>query len=418
MTSCHGKSIVALFACACLRVSSTVYADPLTHDDAVRIALERAPLLQAQARRVDAAHEAVTSAGRLPDPELVLGIDNLPIEGADAFSMGGDFMTMRRIGLMQPVPSGAKRNAQRSSAQAYARMSESSLTQTQLDVARATSQAWIGMSSGQELVTALEGLVEQARLLARAQRTELAAGRGTTLDALKAESSVSELKDRLIDARRAFQTSQAELERWIGEPIRELGVAPSTLQIPAAREAVLSSLHRHALVRALDEQISAAQSDVDLAKAQRRPDVSVGLAYQKRGAAYPDMVSLEFRVGLPLFTKNRQDPAIREKQAEVAELQASRESELRMHASEAAAQLAAWDAARERLQLLEEERLPLAQQNSSAAQAAYRSGTVSLAELLESQMREADLLTERAQRKNELGQAWAYLRYLEPENAP
>src|SRR4051794_20620961 len=146
MTSCHGKGIVALFACACLRVSSAVYADPLTHDDAVRIALERAPLLQAQARRVDAAHEAVTSAGRLPDPELVLGIDNLPIEGANAFSIGDDFMTMRRIGVMQPVPSGAKRSTQRSSAQAYARMSESTLTQTQLDVARATSQAWIGTS--------------------------------------------------------------------------------------------------------------------------------------------------------------------------------------------------------------------------------------------------------------------------------
>jgi outer membrane protein, heavy metal efflux system len=129
-------------------------------------------------------------------------------------------------------------------------------------------------------------------------------------------------------------------------------------------------------------------------------------------------VSLEFRVGLPLFTKNRQDPAVREKQAAVAELQAARESELRMHASEAAAQLAAWDAARERLQLLDDERLPLAQQNSLAAQAAYRSGTANLAELLDSQMREAELLSERAQRKNELGQAWAYLRYLEPENAP
>ena len=28
------------------------------------------------------------------------------------------------------------------------------------------------------------------------------------------------------------------------------------------------------------------------------------------------------------------------------------------------------------------------------------------------------VLAERAQRKNELGQAWAYLRYLQPENAP
>jgi outer membrane protein TolC len=349
---------------------------------------------------------------------LILAVDNLPIEGGDAYSIGSDFMTMRRVGVMQPLPSGAKRKAQRASAEAYASASESMLVQTQLDVARATSEAWIALSSRQELVSAMETLLEQANLFAGAQRAGLAGGQITTLDALKGESSVTELKDRLIEARRELKSSQAELERWTGEPTVELGAAPSTLQLPVARETVLSALHRHALVRALDEQISAAQSQVDLAKAERRPDVSVGLAYAKRGSAYSDMVSVEFRMGLPIFTKNRQDPAIREKQAAVAELQATRESELRMHASEAAAQLAAWDAARERLELLDEERLPLAQQNSSAARAAYRSGMISLAELLGSQMREADLLTERAQRKNELGQAWAYLRYLQPGDAP
>ena len=418
MTDRHGGCIVALCACACFQFPSLAYAESLSHDDAIRIALERAPVLQAQARRVDGAHEAVTSAGRLPDPELILAVDNLPIEGGDAYSIGSDFMTMRRIGVMQPLPSGAKRKAQRASAEAYASASESTLVQTQLDVARATSEAWIALSSRQELVSAMETLLEQANLFAGAQRAGLAGGQITTLDALKGESSVTELKDRLIEARRALKSSQAELERWTGEPTVELGAAPSTLQLPVARETVLSALHRHALVRALDEQISAAQSQVDLAKAERRPDVSVGLAYAKRGSAYSDMVSVEFRMGLPIFTKHRQDPAIREKQAAVAELQATRESELRMHASEAAAQLAAWDAARERLELLDEERLPLAQQNSSAARAAYRSGMVSLAELLESQMREADLLTERAQRKNELGQAWAYLRYLQPGDAP
>ena len=416
MTNRHGRRIVAI--CACLQLSSLVNAEPLSHDDAVRIALERAPMLQAQARRVDGAHEAVTSAGRLPDPELILAVDNLPIEGADAYSIGGDFMTMRRIGVMQPFPSGAKRNAQRASAAAYALASESTLVQTQLDVARATSEAWIALSSRQELVNAIEILLEQAKLLTGAQRAGLAGGKVTALDALNGESAVTELKDRLIEARRELRSSQAELERWTGEPTVELGAAPSTLQLPVARETVLSALHRHALVRAMDEQISAAQSQVDLAKAERRPDLSVGLAYAKRGSAYSDMVSLEFRVGLPIFTNNRQDPAIREKQAAVAELQAMRESELRMHASEAAAQLAAWDAARERLELLDEERLPLAQQNSSATRAAYRSGMISLAELLEIQMREADLLTERAQRKNELGHAWAYLRYLQPQDTP
>src|SRR3954471_13646884 len=127
MTFCHGKSIAVFYACACLGLASTVRAEPLSHDDAVRTAIERAPLLQAQARRVDAAHEAIIFAGRLPDPELVLGIDNLPVEGADAYSIGGDFMTMRRVGVMQSVPNGAKRNAQRASAQALAQMSESTL---------------------------------------------------------------------------------------------------------------------------------------------------------------------------------------------------------------------------------------------------------------------------------------------------
>src|SRR6188472_3806542 len=107
MTYRHGGSIVAI--CACFHFSSVAHAEPVSHDDAVRIALERAPMLKAQARRLDAAHQAVTSAGRLPDPELIFGIENLPIEGPDAYSIGSDFMTMRRIGVMQPLPNGAKR---------------------------------------------------------------------------------------------------------------------------------------------------------------------------------------------------------------------------------------------------------------------------------------------------------------------
>ena len=41
------------------------------------------------------------AAGQLPDPVLRAGVDNLPVNGPDAFSIGSDFMTMRRIGVMQ-----------------------------------------------------------------------------------------------------------------------------------------------------------------------------------------------------------------------------------------------------------------------------------------------------------------------------
>ena len=167
-------------------------------------------------------------------------------------------------------------------------------------------------------------------------------------------------------------------------------------------------------MRALDQQIAAAQSEVEIAKAGKRPDVSVELAYAKRGPDFSDMVSLEFRVGLPLFAAHRQDPTIRAAKAGVSQLQAMRDSELRMHTAETSAQLAAWDAARERVALLEQERLPLARQATQAAAAAYQSGTAPLRDLLDTRMREAELLAERAQLRNELAQAWAFLRYLEP----
>jgi outer membrane protein TolC len=127
------------------------------------------------------------------------------------------------------------------------------------------------------------------------------------------------------------------------------------------------------------------------------------------------MVSLQFRVGLPVFAAHRQDPEIRAANAEVSGLEAMRESELRMHTAETRSQLASWDAARERLVLLEQERVPLAQQATHAAQAAYRAGAGSLRELIEARIREADLLAERAQIEARLARAWAYLKYLDSE---
>ena len=75
---------------------------PLTHDETVRLALERAPSIQAQGLAIEGAESSVTAAGRLPDPELIVGVDNLPVDGPDAYSLNRDFMTMRKVGVISP----------------------------------------------------------------------------------------------------------------------------------------------------------------------------------------------------------------------------------------------------------------------------------------------------------------------------
>jgi len=56
-----------------------------------------------------------------------------------------------------------------------------------------------------------------------------------------------------------------------------------------------------------------AQAEVHGAEATKRPDWGVELSYGHRGAAFSDMVSLQFTLGLPVFSGTRQDPQIEAK---------------------------------------------------------------------------------------------------------
>src|SRR3954466_13434685 len=91
-------------------VATAFAADaPLPLAEALRLAQSGSRQLVAQDAAVTAAREMSVAAGQLPDPVLRLGVDNLPVTGDDRFSTTADFMTMRRIGVMQEIPRGEKR---------------------------------------------------------------------------------------------------------------------------------------------------------------------------------------------------------------------------------------------------------------------------------------------------------------------
>ena len=115
--------------------------DPLSLDEAVTRALEIAPQVSAQVASVDAMRALAVSSGRLPDPELVVGVDNLPVNGPDAYSFTSDFMTMQKIGVMQQFPRAAKRKLQRERADADASVASAGLVEARLAIAREVAQA-------------------------------------------------------------------------------------------------------------------------------------------------------------------------------------------------------------------------------------------------------------------------------------
>src|SRR2546426_9457375 len=75
--------------------------EPLPLAEALKIGEKTSPRLAAQNAALAAASELVPRASELPDPKLRIGVENLPVNGADRVRYDADFMTIRKIGLMQ-----------------------------------------------------------------------------------------------------------------------------------------------------------------------------------------------------------------------------------------------------------------------------------------------------------------------------
>ena len=408
----HPLSRFVLSAVSLCLVTRPSFAQTLTLDAAVKAAIERAPQLQAEAAAVEAAQSAAIAAGRLPDPELMIGATNVPVEGEGAWSLERDFMTMREIGVMQSFPNRRKLGSQRERAGAAIEVAQARKQQSALEIARSTAEEWIAVYSAQVVLEKLQLLRPEVQLQADSARTALRSGKGTTVDALTATAAISEIDDEILEATRNLHSMRAELARWIGnDASRTLAHAPAFDRLPETRETLLRSVHNHAPLLAYEAQLALARAEVDMAKAERRPDWSAQLSYAKRGDAFEDMVSLQFRVGLPLFSGSRQDPLIAARYAEARQIEAEREAELRMHAAEVESRVAAWEAARARIDLLERERLRLARQRSQAALASFTAGRLPLTSLLDAHTAEIKLQRDYAELLRDLGSAWAYLRY-------
>ena len=102
---------------ASLLLAGGAQAAPLTFAAALDAAQRTAPNLQARALQVESARAASRAAGALPDPKIAFGLDNFPVSGPPAGRFNRDSMTMARVGVMQDVPNGAKRAAERTRAQ-------------------------------------------------------------------------------------------------------------------------------------------------------------------------------------------------------------------------------------------------------------------------------------------------------------
>ncbi|HEF4774675.1 TPA: TolC family protein, partial [Burkholderia multivorans] len=133
---------------------------PMTLDAALQSATDRSASMQAAQASVRASSEAAVKAGQLPDPMLKAGIDNLPINGPQRFTVGQDFMTMRRIGIEQEWVSGDKRRLRSALADRMVGRERAGYLVQLANVRQQTATAWLNAVYAKQALALQQALLD------------------------------------------------------------------------------------------------------------------------------------------------------------------------------------------------------------------------------------------------------------------
>lgn len=156
----------SLGAITCVLSGAGFAADggALTLTEAQALAVGRSRQLPAQDFAVAASRDLAVAAGRLPDPLLRIGLDNLPITGPDRFSIGNDFMTMRRVGISQEITRTEKRQLRADRFEREADKSIAEKTAILAVIQRDTALAWLERYYAEAMAAVVAEQARQARL--------------------------------------------------------------------------------------------------------------------------------------------------------------------------------------------------------------------------------------------------------------
>src|ERR1700728_1869795 len=280
---------------------------PLTMEEAARLAAVDQPLLTGRQAKIQSEEQQAVVAAQLPDPQLSGGLKELPIDTPEAFSTRRDNFTEFTIGLSQDFPRAEKRRLQGARKELDGDADRAALDNEQRLVRRDASLAWLDVYEAEQSLTLAQRLVAEAALQVQSLEKDYSNGKVSQADWLAAKVDAGVVADKAHDWLHHVLRARAGLTRWSGDaaerPVAEALTIPGiTTPLPA----LMAGADHHPVVGNLDKQIEASATEVALARQSYKPDYSVEVYYAYR-RDFSDFVGVQFKVGLPYFTKNRQD---------------------------------------------------------------------------------------------------------------
>ena len=346
--------------------------------------------LGAMRHEADAAAQRVTPAAALPDPVVRVELMNINNYGSDA----APNLLPARVGetrytLMQALPGWGKRELRRDLAAADAAQAGARVGTTWAELAARikTSYAEAYRASANARLT--RELLELMRSLEQVALARYASGLVPQQDAVRAQLEQTAMRTELIMFEQEKRQLDARLNALLGrDAAAALAEAQQLRSLPVLSMADATSLAArtragNAQNQAEAARLASAQKGRELILQNRYPDFQVGV-FPTQMRSRVTTWGLMFEMNIPLQKESRRAQE-REAELMVSAALARSEALAQQLRGELAANLVAFDAARRTHTLQRTELLPQSQLSLQSARAAYESGKVDFATLLDAQ---------------------------------
>ena len=405
-------------ALALLSAAHSVWAQPaaaLSLQEAVALASSRSTDAETSRSAVQSAIEMAVAGRQLPDPVLKVGVNNVPANGPDRFTLGTESMTMRSISVMQEFTRSAKREARAQRFEAEASSAEAQRTAALATVQRGAATAWLDSWYAERVYSVLTEQAQSIKLMVEAAQAAYRGNRGSRADILTAELELRQLQDREDEAHATLASARAMLRRWVGGAAeRPLGERPG-LEAPAWLKTLdADGVAQLPDVATADALVAIAEAEGRVARENKIPDVSVELMYSQRGPAYSNMVSLNVSLPLPWDQKHRQDRELAAKLAQADAARAQSEVVRRSLIGQLRGRQEELGLNQVRIERFRSATVPLAKAQTEAAMTAYRTGAGTLTAVADASRKALNISLERLQLEASSARLWAELTFLMP----
>ena len=366
---------IFLYLICLLSISSSAFAEELDLQLLIDAALRNNREMLAAQSRVGAYTYRIPQAGSLPDPMFTFGYQN---DTLSSYTYGQSPDSKWIFELSQTFPFAGKRGLREEMAKADAESQKAAYEALQRRVISKVSENYYDLFFAYK---SLDIIGDRKALFSSMEEAALArysSGMASQQDAIMAQAEKYMLQEKEEMLRQKIQTLEGMLNLFVGRdtslPLGRPSAAREARLYETLGELVKKAYDRSPEIRAKEKMIAGAEAKVNMSKKEYFPDVTLNAGTDQRGGDYTNMYKLTASINLPVFFSTRQEPAVKEAQAQLLETKHELEATKLMISSSIRENFAMAASAQRLMALYRNALIPKSTQDYEAALTAYSNG--------------------------------------------